>query len=179
MAYPVDSTYTYISSSTSITGTLPIHAENDLLLFYACKDATAGTWVTPTGYTLVVEGANGGVKHVLYQKVATASETAPTASSGNSNEHASQMVSIRDINTGSPVDTSNNSSATSNQLISTAITTSFDDELIFYFSCIDANRDTRLDSAQILEIAKFDSGVATLSAYTFQTSAGTSDTMTI
>jgi hypothetical protein len=121
---------------------LPEHATDDLLLLIVAKDdATGGALTTPAGWTKGGENANGAsgtntVRAAWYYKIAASSaESDPTVSSSDADSWSAVAVSIRGVNTGSPIDTSNTNGitdSTGNPYPAASVTTGFNDSLVFY-----------------------------------------------
>lgn len=178
MAYVIDSTYTFEDSATSVTGVLPEHNSGDLLILFAGKDGSAGTWASVTGYTAVNDNSYSGTNAGIWYKVAGASETAPNASSGSLDQHFAIMVSVRDIASSAYDDGDNVSTSTANAHSSTALTTTVDDCLICYFYVGDNNRQPTFAPGVIAEVARSDQ-VDSGFAWTFHRSAGAAPTCTV
>lgn len=174
MAYIIDHTYVNDPAATSITAVLPNHTTNDLLIAYFCKDGATGTFTTPSGYTQIFNGTS----HAAFWKVAGASESAPSSGTGVSDEYVAQMVSVRDVDTTTPIDTSRQDAATNTQHTSTAVTTTNNDTLILYLFTGDNSKEPCIQPGPVaLRFAEstVDAGIA----WTFQKTAGTAPTVTI
>lgn len=180
MAYPNDTTHTRASAVTSITGILPSHSSGDLLLFHVGKDTTTGgSFTTPTGYTLILEGTSTGTRHAIFYKVAGGSETAPSSGTTDSDEYFATMVSVPDIAASGFITTSNNSTGSANSLTSTALdTTGTNNCLVMYFYCGDNARQPTW-APGVMAIRADDGLVDSGVAWSFQKTGGTCPTSTI
>lgn len=92
---------TSVTSVTQSFGQTP--TENNLLLLVgSCYSNT--NFVTPTGYSVVSDGSNsaaieftGGLETVVYEKLASASETARNVSGSASNSYTATTIEIADV----------------------------------------------------------------------------------
>ena len=165
---------------------LPTHQANDLLLMVVSKDdATGGTLTTPAGWTKGGENAvgvsgNNTVRSAWYYLLAASSaETEPTVSSTDADTWTAVCVSIRDVNTSSPIDTSNTNGVTDssgNPYTAASVTTGFNNSLVFY-TCGSDGGVSPVAIPGFITLGISDSGGdATAIAYKVQRTAGASGT---
>lgn len=96
--------YTTVTTGSTIVLPIPDYAQNDLLLaFLSADDSSAGvrTW-TSTGWTQLLEKANGTLYISVLWKIAGASETDPTFTCSTSETFNGTLIAIKDIDTITP-----------------------------------------------------------------------------
>lgn len=165
----------------SITVTLPVHATNDLLLLFVGKDTTVGgTLGTPAGWTkggagdsLAGTAARGAW---YYQIAASGSVTNPQITSTDTDEWHAVAISIRNVNTSSPIN-ANAVSASDNSMpwAGTTVTTTVDNCLVFHsLFCDQGNAPAAYPAAGVMNLSNQDAGTVSVGvAWEFKKTAGT------
>lgn len=121
-----------VTTDAGVTVPMPAYAENDLLLAFIQGDTGAPT-VTSSGWTQVFTRSNTCSLTVL-RKIATASEPASVAFASTVNEtYNGAIVSIRDVDTTTPINISNDTTqAAAAKYTFQSVTTTRDNCLLLY-----------------------------------------------
>lgn len=168
----------------SITVTLPTHETNDLLLVFVAKDTTTGTAPsTPAGWTAGASASAGTAARGtwFYKIAASASETNPTSTSSDTDEWHAVAISIKNVNTTTPINTSaTGSSDNTMPFTGTTVTTTSNNCLVFhgYFSD-QGNAPAAYPTAGVMNLSNQDAGTVSCAvAWEFKRTSGTTTART-
>lgn len=103
-----DSSWAFESTTTDAGITIPMcaYAQNDLLIVLAMADTGAPTWTAPTGFTTLFT-RNNTTPNICFIKIATASEADPVVAAVGNETYNGCVISIRDVDTASPLPSTN------------------------------------------------------------------------
>ena len=166
------------SASNTITGTLPEHQTDDLLLFCVTDTGGTNTITVSAGWSTVSgQSTSGGIRQVWFYKIATSSsETDPVATTSGSPDLIYSTHVVRDADTSTPIHLSGRTDWTSAASYSGAtITTTIDDCLIIYGWCINGSPRIQTDSNDAVVLANvlhLGGGGCQVTAYRQQYTAG-------
>jgi hypothetical protein len=144
------------SASNTITGVLPAHQTDDLLLFCVTDTGGSNTITVTVGWSTVSgQSTSGGVRQVWFYKVATSSSEAdPVATTSGSPDLMYSTHVVRDADTSTPLHLSGRTDWTSAASYSGAtITTTIDDCLIIYGWCINGSPRIQTDSNDMVVLS--------------------------
>lgn len=95
------------ANSLTFDGTLPTYATGDMLIWFVAKDSTTGGFnTTPTGWTLLDEWSDNGIKGSVFYKenVTGGSETNPQTSNTDTDTWTGVLVSVGGVPTSSTIE---------------------------------------------------------------------------
>ena len=128
--------FTSVSTGTTIVFDTPVVQTNDLLLAAICSDTGPAAWTPPSGWTQLLDQTNTSELTVFY-KIATSSEPSNyTFTRASSESFSGGVVSIMDVDTtnpfGNPAVFTNTTQAAASRFAMSTITTNRNDALVIY-----------------------------------------------
>ena len=170
------------TATTSVAAPTVEHQTNDLLIVFPCHDnSTGGTWNTPTGWTLVNNTQSDAMSSAWLWKIAvSASETFPTMSTSATEEQGCYAISIRDVDTADPINSSRvDTFSSGNTHTSTGLVTDEDKCLMLYLQAGDSARFPNIQPGFMALPEVYTGGAFQQRvAWTWQESVGTAETIT-